>query len=392
MPDSPAASGVGAPLRLLVVLNGSLAAPGHSVGGGDLVMMKFIRLSRLQPDVIIPHSAKGHLRGQGKIYPTLRNLSLSTAGIIVTFLFRIAQTLWLSWRQRERYDIALAASPYAVDVLPVWFWRARRKGAVIYHLIPPRKAVNWSTRIRFGLAALEQRVTLRLLRRACDFIVAGNEHTRSQLALRLPDKPMFVLPAGFDAAAIDRVPPVPRNPDLACFIGRLVSQKGIFDLVQVMEGLRDSRPKLRLLLMGTGPEQEALRAEIQRRKLANIELAGFVTEEQKFARLREAAFFFFPSYEEGWGIALAEALYCGCRCICYELPHYRSIFGDYLAYARLGDPEDFRRAVLEAGAGGPKPGQEEFIRQYDDPQIVAHLTACLRTVLNSDTSATAEPA
>lgn len=387
-----AASEGDVPLRLLVVLNGSLAAPGHSVGGGDLVMMKFIRLSRLRPDVIIPHSAKGHLRGQGHIYTTLRNLSLSTAGIIGTFLIRITQTLWLSWKHRERYDIVLAASPYAVDVLPVWFWRARRKGAVIYHLIPPRKSVNWSTRIRFGLAALEQRVTLRILHRACDFIVAGNEYTRSQLALRLPGKPMFVLPAGFDAAAVDRVPTVPRNSNLACFIGRLVSQKGIFDLVQVMEGLRDVRPNLRLLIMGTGPEQEALRAEIQRRGLANIELAGFVTEEQKFARLREAAFFFFPSYEEGWGIALAEALYCGCRCICYELPHYRSIFGDYPAYARLGDPEDFRRAVLAADAGGPLPGQQDFIRQYDDPQIVAHLTGCLRSVLNSGAKAPAQSA
>lgn len=392
MTPACAAPGVHVPLQLLVVLNGSLAAPGHSVGGGDMVMMKFIRLSRLQPDVIIPHSAKGHLQGQGHIYTTLRNLSLSTAGIIVTFLIRIAQTLWLSWRHRGHYDVALAASPYAVDVLPVWFWRARRKGAVIYHLIPPRKPVNWSTRIRFGLAALEQRVTLRILRRACDFIVAGNEYTRSQLALRLPGKPMFVLPAGFDAAAIDRVPSVPRNPHLACFIGRLVSQKGIFDLVQVMEGLREIRPNLRLLIMGTGPEQEAVKAEIQRRKLTNIELAGFVTEEQKFARLREAAFFFFPSYEEGWGIALAEALYCGCRCICYELPHYRSIFGDYPAYARLGDPEDFRRAVLEAGAGGPLPGQQEFIRQYDDPQIVAHLTDCLRSVVDAKSPAPAKTA
>jgi len=368
------------PPRLLVVLNGSLATPGHSVGGGDLVMLKFIRLSNLLPDVLIPISAQGHLAGQGKVFLTLRNLSLSTLGIIATFAARIIQALGQSLKHRTTYDIALAASPYAVDVLPVWFWRARRKGAVIYHIIPPRKAVNWATRIRFGLAALEQQITLRILRRACDFVVAGNEFTRAQLAPRLPGKPIYVLPAGFDAAAIDRVPLAKRDPNLACFIGRLVSQKGIFDLVQVMEGLRQTRPAMRLVIMGTGPEQPLLQAELERRQLRNVELAGFVTEAQKFARLREAAFFFFPSYEEGWGIALAEALYCGCRCVCYELPHYRSIFRDFPAYARLGDPEDFQRAVLAAGQGGPIPGQEEFIRQYDDPRIVAHLTDCLHAV------------
>lgn len=377
------------PLSLLVVLNGSLAAPGHSIGGGDLVMLKFIRLSKLQPDVIVPKSARSCLAGHGRLYPTLANLSLSTPGIVVMFAVRIVQAFALALKHRAGYDVVLAASPYAVDVLPVWFWKARRKGAVIYHVIPPRKAVNWATRVRFGLAALEQRITLRILRRACDFIVAGNEFTRAQLARRLPGKPVFILPAGFDAAAVDRVAAVPKNPNLACFIGRLVSQKGIFDLVTVMSALCERRPALRLAIMGTGPEQELLKAEIARRQLNNIELAGFVTEEQKFARLREAAFFFFPSYEEGWGIALAEALYCGCRCVCYELPHYRSIFGEFPAYARLGDPEDFVRAIESCGDGAPPAGQQEFIRQYDDPRIVERLTGRLRKLVSAPHETTA---
>ena len=49
--------------------------------------------------------------------------------------------------------------------------------------------------------------------------------------------------------------------------------------------------------------------------------------------------------EEGWGIALAEALYCECRCLCYELPHYRSIFAEFPVYTRIGDPKDFARAL-----------------------------------------------
>ena len=34
--------------------------------------------------------------------------------------------------------------------------------------------------------------------------------------------------------------------------------------------------------------------------------------------MKRSGFFFFPSYEEGWGIALAEALYCGCKAVCFK--------------------------------------------------------------------------
>lgn len=93
--------------------------------------------------------------------------------------------------------------------------------------------------------------------------------------------------------------------------------------------------------------------------------------------LKKSACFFFPSYEEGWGIALAEALYCECRCVCYELPHYRSVFGDFPVYARLGDPADFVRAFQQGGAVSPE--QKNSVRQYDDQlvarRLVEHLSA-----------------
>jgi glycosyltransferase involved in cell wall biosynthesis len=266
-----------------------------------------------------------------------------------------------------------------VDVIPVWFWKARRKGAVIYHVIPDRKAVNLATRIRFGLAAMEQKITMAVLRRACDFIVAGNDYTKAQLAARFPGKPIFVLPAGFDAASIDGVPATAKEPNLACFIGRMVSQKGIFDLLKCMDEIRRTRPELQLVMVGTGPEREFFVAEMNRLNLAgNIRLSGFISEAEKITLLRKSAYFFFPSYEEGWGIALAEALYCECRCLCYELPHYRSIFGEFPAYVRLGDPADFVRVFHQAGPVAA--GQKAFLRQYDDPMVARQLTTHLETV------------
>jgi len=367
------------PLSLFVSMNGSLAVAGQTVGGGDMVLFKFIRLSNTRPDLLIPRSAQGFAVNPGQLFLTRGNGRLSLAGTVALFLARIAQGLYWSFRNRRVYDVALSASPFGVDVIPVWFWKACRKGAVIYHVLPKRKAVSAATFIRFGLAALEQRIMMSILKRACHFIVAGNEFTKRQLETKMPGKPIFILPAGFDAAFIDSVPAEAKDPNLACFVGRLVSQKGIFDLVKVMDELRGSHPNLRLVMAGTGPERDFLAAEIQRLKLNNIQLAGFMSEQEKIALLKRSGFFFFPSYEEGWGIALAEALYCECRCLCYELPHYRSIFGEFPVYVRLGDPEDFVRAFRQSGPVSPE--QKTFLRQYDDPLVAQQLADHLTTVV-----------
>ena len=365
----------------LVVMNGSLAIEGKSTGGGDLVLFKFIRLSQMQPDVLIPESAQNFAITSGKKILTRKNNGLSMLGIVRLFLVRIFQGVWHACQNQRVYDVALAGSPFGVDVIPVWFWKARRKGAVVYHLIPKRKAVNFPTRIRFGLAAVEQKIMIGILRRACDFIVAGNEFTKHQLEQRMPGKPIYILPAGFDAATIDRVATPPKDPNLGCFVGRLVSQKGIFDLLKVMVELGRSHPEFRLVMAGTGPERDFLVAEIQRLNLTNIQLAGFVSEEGKVVLLKKSKYFFFPSYEEGWGIALAEALYCECRCICYELPHYRSIFGDFPVYAKLGDVDDFVRAFRQSGEVSPE--QKSFMRQYDDPLVTRQLVGHLATVVEN---------
>lgn len=365
----------------MISLNGSLALSGGTVGGGDVVLFKFIRLSNIKPDVLIPESAEVFMVNAGGIFPTKSTGSLSLLGILWLFFVRIFQGILWSFRNQRRYDIALAASPFGVDVIPVWFWKARRKGAVVYHLIPKRKAVNFATRVRFGLAAFEQWIMLKILRRACDFIVAGNEFTKRQIEQRMPGKPIFILPAGFDAAVIDQIASQPKDPNLGCFIGRLVSQKGIFDLLKVMAELSRSHPEFRLVMAGSGPEKDFFVSEMQRLKLTNIQLAGFVSEAEKFSLLKKSKYFFFPSYEEGWGIALAEALYCECRCICYELPHYRSIFGDFPVYARLGDAGDFVRAFRQSGEAAP--GQKIFMRQYDDPLIARLLAEHLAVVARS---------
>lgn len=250
------------PLDLFIVLNGCRADK-NAIGGGDQVMFKFIRLANTQPDLLIPKSAVPFAATSGRRFLTCSNFRPTLAGITALFSIRILQAVWWSVRNRRVYDVALSSSPFSVDLIPTWLWKARHKGAVVYHIIPERKAVNFATRLRFGLAALEHRLMLKLLRRACDFIVVGNEFTRRQLESLMPGKKMFVLDAGIDAAAIDRVPAQLKDPNLACFVGRLTSQKGVFDLLEVMAAIASIKPEFRLVMAGPGRN-----AIFSRRKLS----------------------------------------------------------------------------------------------------------------------------
>ena len=116
-------------------MNGSLAVAGKSIGGGDLVLFKFIHLSQMEPDLLIPESAQSFAITAGKKILTRRNNGLSLFGIVGLFLMRIVQGIGRAWQNQKIYDVALAASPFGVDVIPVWFWKARHKGAVIYHCL-----------------------------------------------------------------------------------------------------------------------------------------------------------------------------------------------------------------------------------------------------------------
>ena len=72
-------------VSLLLSMNGSLASEGKSIGGGDLVLFKFIRLSGTQPDVLIPASAQKFAETSGRKILTQKNNGLSMPGIVGAF-------------------------------------------------------------------------------------------------------------------------------------------------------------------------------------------------------------------------------------------------------------------------------------------------------------------
>jgi len=100
------------------------------------------------------------------------------------------------------------------------------------------------------------------------------------------------------------------------FVGRLVREKGVFDLLEAYLALP---PKLRgevsLVFVGDGPA----RSELIRRAAAlpgSVLLPGIAQREFLAAYYALADAFVFPTHSDPWGLVVNEAMSCGLPVIC----------------------------------------------------------------------------
>ena len=106
-------------------------------------------------------------------------------------------------------------------------------------------------------------------------------------------------------------PPGPAQPLRLVFVGRFVPFKGISMLLEAVARVKDELPVV-LTLVGEGPLEAELRAEVQARGLN--EQVRFITSvlppAEVAARMREAHLFCLPSVRESGGAVLLEAMAC----------------------------------------------------------------------------------
>lgn len=103
---------------------------------------------------------------------------------------------------------------------------------------------------------------------------------------------------------------IPPGAPVIGTVGRLAKEKGQALLIEAVSLLRSDFPDLHLLLVGEGPEREALEKEAARRGVGNrVIFTGFQREIPALLSLMDL--FVFPSLNEGFSNALLEAMAAG---------------------------------------------------------------------------------
>jgi glycosyltransferase involved in cell wall biosynthesis len=218
----------------------------------------------------------------------------------------------------------------------------------------------------------DERVGLALLRRFADVVFASNAPTAAALARRGFEPVRTAV--GVDLASFRRAAPGSLPPH-AAFIGRLAHTKGLTDAIEAWARVREVVPEAKLRIVGTGPERQPAAALAERLGLSGaVEWLGFVSEEEKRRLLGESRILLAPSYEEGWGISVCEALASGVPVVAYRLPVLDELFGAAYLGSTPGDVRglaDLAVQVLtdDALADALSGRGRETAKQYDVSRV-----------------------
>ena len=270
-------------------------------------------------------------------------------------------------------DVVLAASHFTPDAAGLT--AAVRRGALgvayVYHLVRGRQDLNPRSLWSRG----DERVGLALLRRNADLVFASNADTAAWLSQR-GFHPVRT-DVGIDLSAFGAEGSA-RKPEQALFLGRMMPSKGVRDAIRVWENVLRELPQARLVLAGEGPEREPATALARQLGVESaIEWRGFVSEDEKLQLLQESAVLLAPSHEEGWGIAVCEALASGLPVVGYRLPTLDELFGDAYVHAPPGDTDALAESVarvLESRSTAAALARRgvEVAARYDLDRVAEH--------------------
>ncbi len=133
------------------------------------------------------------------------------------------------------------------------------------------------------------------------------------------------------------------------YVGRLVRQKGLFELIEATAEVRQ-RIEFRLVLVGDGLAGDSLRAKVQERGLqAHVWFRGYLLGEDLWNAYRSADAFVLPTWREGFPYAIMEAMHTGLPIVTTRMrgmaDHLQE--GINALFVEPRNPSDLARALLE---------------------------------------------
>ncbi len=152
-------------------------------------------------------------------------------------------------------------------------------------------------------------------------------------------------------------PPDPlagRVPDRVLFVGSLLGDKGADVLLAAAELLAPARPELRLVIVGSGPDDAMLRRRSDSPMLAGcVEFRGWLEGDALGAEYARAALFVLSSRTEGLPLALLEAMWHGVPCVATAVGAVPELLADGVGVLVPPEDADALAAAIEQMLADP---------------------------------------
>lgn len=240
----------------------------------------------------------------------------------------------------------------------------------------------------YALQAGGLKMLKRFVARQAACVTVVSDAMRIELVRKGVDPAKVVVePMGVDLAGrfrLDAATARQRNELL--FVGRLVKGKGVHHLVKAMPAIARRHPSARLTIVGSGPEEAALRACVASLQLnARVDFLGAVTQEALPRLYQRATVFVAPfsvDAQEGLGLVLVEAAACGCPVVAGDLAAVRDVVRDETVGTLV--PAGDEQALAEAICAVLSMPGESPDRTLARTRAVAHFDWQLRARAYAD--------
>lgn len=231
---------------------------------------------------------------------------------------------------------------------------------------------------------------------AADFICCISFFCRSQLMKFSPYSDWHKLIVSRLGVNIAKFSPKPRQhapkPFSILCVGRLVPAKGQHQLIDAVERLSGQGRRVRLHLVGAGPDDASLRQRVlQFEDPGTVVFEGPVNHDQICALYDVADLFCIPSFAEGIPIVLMEAMASGIPCVTTQIAGIPELIRTGLdgllvapsdldgltdALATLMDDQPMRDRLS-------KSGRQRILEHYDLRRNTEHLAAIFSARVNN---------
>lgn len=192
-----------------------------------------------------------------------------------------------------------------------------------------------------------------------------------------------VIPNAYRDDLFRVLPGVERDEDLL-FVGRLVSDKGVDLLVSALARSDAAGERLRLTVVGEGPERGRLAAQASSLGLSErVAIVGPRSGEDLVRTMNQHRVLVVPSrWPEPFGIVALEGLACGCRVVVSDGGGLPEAIGDCGRTFRTGDVADLARVLGEEMSGQADPTAPQLVGRHLADRRGAAIVARYRAVLS----------
>lgn len=264
--------------------------------------------------------------------------------IYLIYLKRIVKALFLKIEVPPE-SILYATSDHLPDVLPTLFLKLKNPKAKwlqkTFHLIPKKRRIPY-----YG-----QKLSYFLIKKFANLIIVDNKILKEQLLKQgFKRETVKINYLGIEMNYFQKLKADQKRSYEGIFLARLHQSKGVFDLVNIWKKVCRRFPKARLGVIGKGSKkiQDRLREQIKSNNLEkNIDILGYLSNGEAFSIIKASKLFVFPSHEEGFGMAILEAMACGVPVVAYDLSVYQDTFKKAIATVPCFDKNLYAKRIGE---------------------------------------------